>query len=518
MGGGAGDVLGGGPTMSASQKLQQRRELAAQKRRERQLSAGTVTRNPAATATAAAMHQPMRPRPPSGGGMPPPSAPLGANPYSAPRPNPLFNASSGGGAGSGMQQNPLAAMGSSGMNQRQQQQVQQQPPAFDRHTMAMYAERRSFNISGDGHDNAPRVPDGQVRGFNDGSPHSIGTRGPAFEPDGVQELRRDLEAHGLADEFDPNEGRHPMEVAAERERTQRIEAAAKLGPKAKRIAERPKAARVDASDKRMFLMQPGPLDAPVQCHIVRRVTKGYLPGRSFPEYFLYLDGPGAKPGDPTNEAKFLLSARKRKKSKSSNYVISLDEEDMARQSGNFFAKLRSNFVGTEFTIYDKGSKPGEKPDGKSAGLEPRQDLGAVTYEYNVLGTRGPRKMKGYIPAVEGGGGGQRTKFVATTRDGAHGILDSFKHGRRGDMCVLVNKSPRWNEQMQAYCLNFNGRVTHASVKNFQLVDEADEDERVMLQFGKVGKDMFTMDFTWPMSALQAFAICLTSFDNKLACE
>jgi tubby-related protein 1 len=127
-------------------------------------------------------------------------------------------------------------------------------------------------------------------------------------------------------------------------------------------------------------------------------------------------------------------------------------------------------------------------------------------------------MKGYIPAVEGEGGGSRTKFVATTRDGAHGILDSFKHGRRGDMCVLVNKSPRWNEQMQAYCLNFNGRVTHASVKNFQLVDEADEDERVMLQFGKVGKDMFTMDFTWPMSALQAFAICLTSFDNKLACE
>ena len=258
MGGGAGDVLGGGPSLSASQKLQQRRELAAQKRRERQLSAGTVTRNPAATATVASMHQPMRPRPPSGGGMPPPSAPLGANPYSAPRPNPLFNASSGGGAGSGMQQNPLAAM-NGGMNQRQQQQQQQvQPPAFDRHTMAMYAERRSFNISGDGHDNAPRVPDGQVRGFNDGSPHSIGTRGPAFEPDGVTELRRDLEAHGLADEFDPNEGRHPMEVAAERERTQRIEAAAKLGPKAKRIAERPKAARVDASDKRMFLMQPGP--------------------------------------------------------------------------------------------------------------------------------------------------------------------------------------------------------------------------------------------------------------------
>jgi len=306
-------------------------------------------------------------------------------------------------------------------------------------------------------------------------------------------------------------------VAAERERLKRIEAAAKLGPKAKRIAERPKAARVDASDKRIFLTQPGPEDAPVQCHIVRRVNKSrFLPGGNYPEYFLYLDGPGAKPGDPTNEAKFLLSARKRKKSKSSNYVISLDEEDMARQSGNFFAKLRSNFVGTEFTIYDKGAKPGEKPDGKSAGLAPREDLGAVTYEYNVLGTRGPRKMKGFIPRVFDSD--NRARFVATTKAGAHGILDCHKHGRSDDMIVLTNKSPRWNEQMQAYCLNFNGRVTHASVKNFQLVDESDEDERVVLQFGKVGKDMFTMDFQWPMNATQAFAICLTSFDSKLACE
>jgi len=35
---------------------------------------------------------------------------------------------------------------------------------------------------------------------------------------------------------------------------------------------------------------------------------------------------------------------------------------------------------------------------------------------------------------------------------------------------------------------------------------------------QVGKDTFTMDFQWPISALQAFAICLTSFDNKLVCE
>ncbi len=35
---------------------------------------------------------------------------------------------------------------------------------------------------------------------------------------------------------------------------------------------------------------------------------------------------------------------------------------------------------------------------------------------------------------------------------------------------------------------------------------------------QVGKHAFTMDYQWPINALQAFSICLSSFDNKLACE
>jgi hypothetical protein len=49
--------------------------------------------------------------------------------------------------------------------------------------------------------------------------------------------------------------------------------------------------------------------------------------------------------------------------------------------------------------------------------------------------------------------------------------------------LLRNKSPKWNEQLNAYCLNFHGRVTQPSVKNFQLAAEDDLD-RVLLQFGK----------------------------------
>ncbi|MES1911375.1 MAG: hypothetical protein MHM6MM_003817 [Cercozoa sp. M6MM] len=34
--------------------------------------------------------------------------------------------------------------------------------------------------------------------------------------------------------------------------------------------------------------------------------------------------------------------------------------------------------------------------------------------------------------------------------------------------VLHNRKPQWSEAVGAFVLNFNGRVTEASVKNFQL--------------------------------------------------
>jgi hypothetical protein len=92
--------------------------------------------------------------------------------------------------------------------------------------------------------------------------------------------------------------------------------------------------------------------------------------------------------------------------------------------------------------------------------------------------------------------------------------------------VLKNKSPRWHEQLQCWCLNFKGRVSVASVKNFQLTAVVEpfhdvgttEQDRTILQFGKIGKDIFTMDYCYPLSAFQAFAVCLSSFDTKPVCE
>jgi len=65
-------------------------------------------------------------------------------------------------------------------------------------------------------------------------------------------------------------------------------------------------------------------------------------------------------------------------------------------------------------------------------------------------------------------------------------------GAMDDLLMLLNKQPQWSDGMvvmhiilhtpytvfidsQAYVLNFHGRVTQASVKNFQLVHSANSE-------------------------------------------
>ena len=76
---------------------------------------------------------------------------------------------------------------------------------------------------------------------------------------------------------------------------------------------------------------------------------------------------------------------------------------------------------------------------------------------------------------------------------------------------------QWDASHGGHVLNFQGRVTECSVKNFQLQMRYPEfSEDVALQFGRVGKDRFVMDVKYPLSPLQAFGICVCCLDGKIA--
>lgn len=251
---------------------------------------------------------------------------------------------------------------------------------------------------------------------------------------------------------------------------------------------------LDISDRPRFLSHTIPKDyGLVKCYVIRERGKFSL----FPKYHLYYE----------NGNQFLLSARKRKKNKSSNYLMSLDRDDLSRRSNNYFGKLRSNFVGTEFIIYNNGGSPTDK-DLTSI----RHEMGAILYETNILGTRGPRRLNIITPGVESNG---EYKTHPQTK-GSPSLIQQYKENDRKNIHVFTNKKPAWNEKLKAYVLNFNGRVTKASVKNFQLVEEGSE--TVILQFGKVSDNRFSLDYRYPLCALQAFAIALSAYDFKLMCE
>ncbi|KAL0350353.1 UNVERIFIED_CONTAM: Tubby-like F-box protein 5 [Sesamum radiatum] len=302
-----------------------------------------------------------------------------------------------------------------------------------------------------------------------------------------------------------------------------------------------------------FVERPGPRDSPIQCFIKR--------DRTTSTYRLYF---GLTPSESEND-KLLLAAKKIRRA-TQDFVISLVAADFSRASNTYVGKLsfnQSNFLGTKFTIYD--SQPPNDASSQHISRQSRRfnakqvspklpafnyTVATISYELNVLRTRGPRRMHCVMHSVpvssiqEGGTAPTPTEFphcteekspVAPISKGKEPIV-SFSSPNLstslvstpnvGEALVLKNKAPRWHEQLQCWCLNFKGRVTVASVKNFQLVASVDpsldipaaELEKVILQFGKIGKDIFTMDYRYPLSAFQAFAICLSSFDTKPACE
>ncbi|XP_075492726.1 tubby-like F-box protein 5 isoform X2 [Primulina tabacum] len=298
-------------------------------------------------------------------------------------------------------------------------------------------------------------------------------------------------------------------------------------------------------------LKAGPRDAPIQCFIKR--------DRATSTYRLYF---GLTPSEDKND-KLLLTAKKIRRATSTDFVISLVADDFSRASNTYVGKLRSNFLGTKFSIYcsqspnDVGVQPNTRQSRRFHAKQVSPILPAynyviasISYELNVLRTRGPRRMNCVIHSVpvtaiqEGGIAPTPTSFSQCVDDKSPVISISKGKELAADFSspdlsnipvskqqfvealVLKNKSPRWHEQLQCWCLNFKGRVTVASVKNFQLVASvepwlnvpASEQEKVILQFGKIGKDIFTMDYRYPISAFQAFAICLSSFDTKPACE
>mmetsp|Transcript_26685 Transcript_26685/g.32354 ORF Transcript_26685/g.32354 Transcript_26685/m.32354 type:complete len:501 (-) Transcript_26685:159-1661(-) len=237
----------------------------------------------------------------------------------------------------------------------------------------------------------------------------------------------------------------------------------------------------------------------VQCRIRRSISGVHV---NYNIYELYLEKEGKRKYGPQ-----LLRAVKHKRFGVSNYYeISLGEV-AGKEKGKVIARLQLNTLGTNFVLHN--DVPAHKGKGR--------DLCALHYISNISKNKGPRKMKVVIPKFKTNSEREFIEFPHMGSTKKSKMLQALHKFDFQNLQTLINKPPKWSKKHHSWTLNFHGRVTRSSVKNFQLVTPENHDH-VVLQHGKIGLDSFSMDMQWPITPVIAFAICLSSLHSKLAVE
>lgn len=124
-------------------------------------------------------------------------------------------------------------------------------------------------------------------------------------------------------------------------------------------------------DMKRFLTRPVPKGIMLQCSISRK--KSGL-SRIYPKYYMHT----------SENNTFLLAAKKRANNRTSNYLISMKKDALSVKSPYYMGKVRSNFMGTRFTMYDIGLNPKHK--GANL-MNSREELGVVYYVINISGIK-----------------------------------------------------------------------------------------------------------------------------------
>jgi len=145
----------------------------------------------------------------------------------------------------------------------------------------------------------------------------------------------------------------------------------------------------------------------------------------YPKYYVY---------SYPNE-RFLMAARKRPKNTTPNYMITMNYDNFEKDD-NYLGKLRSNFFGTEFVLYDTGLNPADTNDSKDW----RCHFAGVEYETNLFGLKGPRKMKTHLAGLT------ETETIHEIKPSKKdpGIIE-LANKNHNKVITFVNKLPKWNE-------------------------------------------------------------------------
>lgn len=249
------------------------------------------------------------------------------------------------------------------------------------------------------------------------------------------------------------------------------------------------------------MLQQGARGAMTRCCLYRRSSGLFGASKS---YLFCLDAGLAEPGD------ILASTNKKSSGLHTSYTIKCGNGDEP------IGKLKSDSSGTEFVLFGPGvnaSRLSLWDDDAREHTQVRQQLASISYSRTVVAkstflsaTYGPRAVVCRLKVAD---------------------LQRPEEATRAH--TLRNKPPTWDARQQTWALDFGGRAPMVSSKNVQLHLEQTESQgepsaehspsslrypQGVLQVGKVSRNAFTVDYTWPLTGLQALGIALSAFEPK----
>jgi hypothetical protein len=232
----------------------------------------------------------------------------------------------------------------------------------------------------------------------------------------------------------------------------------------------------------------------VRCFVLR--DKSTAQAQMYPTYELYLE-------EPTR--KLIAVATKMGMNRTSNYHLfdmtrGFAGTKFSKKSGNYLGKLRAH--DSKRTQYSLLTNSSQKEEIAGINFEALSTLNFLTE-----GSQ-PRKIFVAVPHLDF----HKCPIPNKIRDDddSASLSNILKKGvfTNRAMC-FQNKEPVLENG--TYRLNFGGRVSKPSVKNFQLVP-MEQPDNVVCQFGKVSEDRFNLDFKAPICPLQAFSFALCQFN------
>lgn len=155
---------------------------------------------------------------------------------------------------------------------------------------------------------------------------------------------------------------------------------------------------------------------------------------------------------------------------------SIDAVRLDKKAGNYIGKLRREKNDrSSYSLYDA--------------KEDKEQIAAYHYSMPSFAKQWaegqpPRKMQVALPCVDENGEIEPRAPYLKNR-----MIDNIKRKCKTSLNVFSTKEPTYDNGQ--FRLNFNGRVTTASVKNLQIENEEGE---IFLQFGKVNEHKFHLDF------------------------